>query len=94
MKGLACLGLLIWMAGCNLYGECCTNTDCSGGNACSVDDDKCPAPGHPRGTCLAKCAVDRDCEDGDVCNVFVFNCGCVPIGDGGSQGTCAPGVGD
>jgi len=94
MKSLACLGLLVWMAGCNLYGPCCLNTDCAGGNTCSVDDDKCPAPGHPRGTCLAKCAIDRDCEDGYVCNVFVFNCGCQPIGDGGAQGTCAPGVGD
>ena len=91
---LACFGLLAWLTGCNLYGPCCGNSDCGGGSICSIDDDKCPAPGHPKGLCLTKCGIDRDCEDGYVCNVIILNCGCQAIGDGGSEGTCAPGVGE
>jgi len=94
MRVLACLVLTSWLAGCNIYGPCCSNTDCAGGAICSIDDDKCPAAGHPKGTCLSKCAVDRDCQDGYVCNVVILTCGCQAIGDGGSQGTCSPGVGE
>ena len=94
MRRLACIVAVAWLAGCNLYGPCCTNTDCAGGGICSVDDDKCPGTGHPRGLCLTKCSIDHDCADGYVCNVIVLNCGCQLIGDGGTEGTCAPGVGD
>ncbi len=92
MRALA-LVCSLWLAGCNLYGRCCKNSDCSGGDTCSLDDDGCPADGHPEGTCLSKCSLDADCAEGYICNVFVLACGCQVIGDGGSEGTCSPGVG-
>ena len=94
MRALALLCGLAFTMSCNLYGPCCSNTDCSGGAICSIDDNMCPGPGHPKGTCVSKCAIDRDCADGYVCNLIILTCGCEVIGDGGSEGTCAPGVGD
>jgi hypothetical protein len=94
MRALFGLVALLGLATCNLYGPCCSNSDCSGGSICTVDDDKCPSAADPKGQCLKKCGVDRDCGDGEVCNVFILSCACQKIGDGGSEGTCAPGVGD